>query len=74
MFCCEHFLPGTYARFRCIWRVKACAVWCSRQLGRKRHFNPGGDGVLEALHPLPTGFGSGFGTMQEVGRRHTTEL
>lgn len=30
--------------------------------------------MLEAVHPLPIGFGFSFGTMQEVGRRDTTVL
>lgn len=52
-----------------------CAVLRSRQLGRKRHFDPEGDGVLQALCPLCTGFGSSFGTMREVGQKtHNSAL
>lgn len=49
--------------------MKACPAQCSRQLGRKRHFDAESNGVLQALHLLLTGFDSGLGTVWEMGQK-----
>lgn len=71
---CYDFLPGTYARFRCIWRMKACPAQCSRQLGRKRYFDAGSNGGARHCISSWQGLTLALVPCEKWGRRYSFAL